>query len=188
MWLSQRGSPERSQERHRCWRCRSATSVCRTGRGKSGSLEMALPSSLRVFLCLWGQPLSAPHIRALGLGCHLSLRLQGKWRATLQSMRTPAVKPQEAHVRCPLCSQHSPPLGFSEAHWGPDVSYPAVHLSLTSSQSHMPETWESQVPASPHSVYHQILTLLLNHLLHPPFATSLPYNTIISCLKISVAS
>ena len=47
----------------------------------------------------------------------------------------------------------------------------------------------SCISRAPHSVYHQILiTLLLNHLLHPPFATSLPYNTIISCLKISVAS
>lgn len=169
MWPSQRGSPKRSQGRHLCWRCRSATLACRTVRHKEPGLpEMALSSRLRAFLCFWGQPLSALDSGGLGLGAISPLDSKENEGALSQSVPTPAGKPQEEHVCCPLCSWHSPPLKFLRGPLGSRCFFAQFYISVLYSQCPVQETWES--PASSvslplYSIYHQfLLTLLYNHL------------------------
>lgn len=160
-WPSQRGSPKRSQGRHPCWRRRSATLACRTVRDKESDLtEIALSSSLRAFFCLWDQPLSALDIAGLGFGCHLSLRLQGKQKQISQSLPTPAVKPQEEHVCCPLCSQHSPPLKFLRGPLGARHFFAQLHFLVLYPVSLLcQKPGNHQVPPPP---------TFLNHLACPP--------------------
>lgn len=139
--------------------------------------ETVLSSGLRAFL--W---LSSERWRP---GCHLSLGLKenkGQYGKVLAT----ALKLLEARVHYPLCSQHSPPhkslrclLGSRSffAHLHTSVLYP---ISPHARNRGVTASWSS---LHPHSVSHQFLLSLLNHL---PCLPSLPYNTVISCLDIAV--
>ena len=177
MWPSQRGSPEQSQEHRRCWRCRSATSVYRTGRAKSGSLGPA--------------PLSSAH-QSPGFGVPSLPQTPGKMKSNTAKHANPSSETSGGTCTLPTLFSALSSSWFLRGPLGSRCFLPSC-----TSQSYIQSVPHARnlgitgscISRAPHSVYHQILiTLLLNHLLHPPFATSLLYNTIISCLKISVAS
>lgn len=146
MWPSQRGSPERSQGHRPCWRCRSATLVCRTARDKGPGLpERALSSTLP----LGPAPLSSRQRRP-GCGCHLSLDSMDN-----KEHYHKVCQPRQRNLGRNVCAAHSVSLKFLRGPLGPEVS-----LLSSTSQSPTPETWKS--PASslslpPHSIYHQFL-------------------------------
>lgn len=182
MWPSQRGSLKRSQGHRPCWRCRSATLVCRTVRDKEPGLpEMALSSKLS----LESAPLSSRPRRS-GFGCHLSLDSMDNGEH-YHKMCQPRQRNLGRNVCCPLCSWHSLPLKFPR---GPRRSrgfFAQLHISVPPARN-LEVTSFLPLPTPPFNVSPVSTSYFIIVSPDYPFATSLHYNTVISCLKIAVFS
>lgn len=142
---------------------------------------MALSSKLS----LGSAPLSARPGRP-GFGCRLSWDSMDNGEH-YHKMCQPRQRNLGRNVCCPLCSWHSPPLKFPRGLLRSRGFFAQLHISAPLARN-LEVTSFLPLPTptfnlSPVSTGYFII-ISPDH----PFATSLHYNTIISCLKIAVFS